>query len=256
MTAMGDEPMMPPVSHGTARHATGKTPLQIEVDIAATRVELGEIIGALERKLAPRQLLESGVDMLTDAISIKSRRISQSLRTQPLPLALVGLSVGWVLFQGTRPRPAQAAHEADERPLERGEEVPGTMDRKAAEVRESTDQIDAWKKSGAAPEKPWVVTAKGAASAPNRPRGRVSGLMDQRPLALGVLGLLAGAAVALMVPRSAAEERLIGPAGKRLREEVASFGREAVDRAQRIAERTVDAAAEVVLDAVSGAGGA
>jgi hypothetical protein len=245
--------MMPPVSHGTARDAAGNTPLQIEVDIAATRVELGEILGALERKLAPRQLLESGVDMLTHAISVKSRRISQSLRTRPLPLALVGLSIGWVLlFQGTRPRPSQAAHEADQRPFELAEDVRGAMAEKAA-VPESTDDADAWEKA-AATDKAWMVTPNGTRSAPNRPRGRVSGLMDQRPLALGVLGLLAGTAVALMLPRSAAEDRLIGPAGKRLREDVASFGREAVDRAQHIAEHTVDAAAEIVLDAIDGAG--
>jgi hypothetical protein len=168
-------------------------------------------------------------------------------------LALVGLSIGWVLlFQGTRPRPSQAAHEADQRPFELAEDVRGAMAEKAA-VPESTDDADAWEKA-AATDKAWMVTPNGTRSAPNRPRGRVSGLMDQRPLALGVLGLLAGTAVALMLPRSAAEDRLIGPAGKRLREDVASFGREAVDRAQHIAEHTVDAAAEIVLDAIDGAG--
>jgi hypothetical protein len=221
MTGMDDEPLMRPGSRGTNYDAAGKTPSQIEVDIAATRAELGEIIGTLEHKLAPRRLLESGVDTLRDAIS-------QNLRSQPLPLALVGLGIGWLLMsQGTRPRPSRAAHDADQ----------------------STEHAYAREKSGAVMERAQVAL-DAADSALNRPRGHV---MDQRPLALGVLGLLAGAAVALILPRSKAEERLIGAAGERLREETASLGREVGERAQHIAERTVDAAAETVRHAINGA---
>ncbi len=71
---------------------------------------------------------------------------------------------------------------------------------------------------------------------------------------LGVLGFLAGVGVALALPRSAAEERQIGPVGEWLREQAASLGREAVERAQHAAERTVDAAAEVLRNAIGDAG--
>jgi Protein of unknown function (DUF3618) len=222
MTEMDGKPLMRPVSHDSAYDAASKTLSQIEVDIAATRAELGETIGTLERKLAPRQLLESGVDTLRDAIS-------QNLRSQPLPLALVGLGIGWLLMsQGTRLRPSRAAHDADQ----------------------STDYASAREKSGAVMERAQVAL-DGAGSALNRPRGHA---MDAGPLALGVLGLLAGAAAALMLPRSKTEERLIGPAGERLREETASLGREVGERAQHIAERTVDAAADTVRQAINGAG--
>jgi len=221
MTGMDSEPLMRPGSHGANYDATGKTPSQIEVDIAATRSELGGIIGALEHKLAPQRLLESGVDTLKDSIS-------QNLRGQPLSLALAGLGVGWLLMSdGRRLRPTRPAHE----------------------VR-SAHYADTRKETGAimnnAPVAPDV-----AGGALDQARGRV---MNQRPLVLGLLGLLAGATAALLLPRSKAEERLIGPAGARLREETGGLGREVGERAQRIAERTVDAGAKIVRHPINGAG--
>ena len=49
------------------------------MNIATTRAELGDIIGALERKLAPRQLLDSGVVMLKDVIASEANRLNQRL---------------------------------------------------------------------------------------------------------------------------------------------------------------------------------
>jgi hypothetical protein len=75
MTGVDDEPPMRPVFRGPSYQTGRKTPTQIEGDITATRDQLGEIIGALEYKLAPRRLLASGVDGLTDAISQNLRRL-------------------------------------------------------------------------------------------------------------------------------------------------------------------------------------
>jgi hypothetical protein len=196
----------------------GKTPSQIEADIAGARAELGETIGALERKLAPRRLLASGVDALTNAIS-------QNLRSQPMPLALVGLGIGWLLMpQETKPSPLRAAQAA-----EPSADSPYAREKSAAAMQRARMALDD-------PGSPLT-----------RPRG---GVMDQRPLALGVLGLLAGAAVALMLPRSKTEECLIRTAGDRLREETADLGREA---GERVADRAIDAAVETLRHAINDA---
>jgi Protein of unknown function (DUF3618) len=226
MIATEHEPMTRPLSNGTVYDGAGNTPSRIEADIAATRAELGEILGAIERKLEPRLLLEAGVDTLKSAIGSNTSRLGQSLRSQSLPLALIGLGIGWLLAsQTTRPRRPQAAHGTDERA------------------------------SGLAGEECETVAPGGAGSTLNRSSGGPSGLTDQGPLVLGVLGFLAGVGVALVLPRSAAEERQIGPVGEWLREQAASLGREAVERAQHAAERTVDAAAEMLRNAIGDAGG-
>lgn len=221
MTGMDSGALMRSGPRGTNYDATGKTPSQIEVDIAATRSELGGIIGALEHKLAPQRLLESGVNTLNDAIS-------HNWRSQPLPLALAGLGVGWLLMSdGTRLRPSRPADEVD-------------TSAQYANARKETGGIMSSAR----------VTSDVAGGALDRARGRV---MNQRPLVLGLLGLLAGATAALLLPRSKAEERLIGPARAQLREETGSLAREVGERAQHIAERTVDAAPKTVRHGLNGA---
>ncbi len=80
-------------------------------------------------------------------------------------------------------------------------------------------------------------------------------LMQEQPLLIGALGLLAGAALALLLPRSRIEERVIGPAADQLRDKASELGREAVDRAQHVAERTVDAAVGAAKDTINEATG-
>jgi hypothetical protein len=92
------------------------------------------------------------------------------------------------------------------------------------------------------------ITPDDGGSALNRASGRAG---DQRPLALAVLGVVAGAVAALVLPRSAAEEHLIRPTGERLREETANLGREA---GERVADLAIDAAVETVRHAVNDAG--
>jgi histone H3/H4 len=53
-----------------------------------------------------------------------------------------------------------------------------------------------------------------------------------------------------MLRRTPLEERLIGLVCDLLREEAVRLGREAVERAQHSAKRTIDSSAEVVRDAI------
>jgi hypothetical protein len=77
-----------------------KRPDEIEKEIARTRAKMSETLDALERRLAPRHLLEKGVDMLKDTIEgkIDTRQIGDVLRDNPIPLALIGAGLGWLLF--------------------------------------------------------------------------------------------------------------------------------------------------------------
>jgi hypothetical protein len=239
-----------PSRRDTAYVPAGNTPSQIEVDVATTRAELGETLGALERKLAPRQLLGCGVDVLKNVINGTKRPLRPSSQGQPLPLALVGLSIGLLLLsQRTRPRPSQAAHETDERARERTANMRETVTDTTSHSAEPIGFGRTRGKSSAMPD-----NADAADNAQNHPSGRASGLTSRHPLALGAASLLAGAVVALVLPRSAAEERLTGPVGDWVREEAANLGCDVLDRAQYVAERTVDVAVEVARDAINDVG--
>jgi hypothetical protein len=80
----------------------GKKPAEIEAEIARTRSDLSETLEALEDKLAPRQLLERGLDMVRHSMDGNSTgRIGETLRENPVPLALIGLGLGWLMLSKT-----------------------------------------------------------------------------------------------------------------------------------------------------------
>lgn len=273
--------------------ATGKSPDEIEQDIAETRGQLGAILDALEHQLAPRHLLDRGVDMLKDTMSgAGDGRLTDTLRRHPVPLALLGAGLGWMAVSMTGrsgrlgERVSGALHGAGHRTGELAgdvrDKVSGMTLGEAAESTpghypgaEPADYAYARQKSGdamaearsAVRDKMGRVQAAGS-SALSRASGYVgragdklhdardglTRMIEDHPIAVGALGLVAGAVMAALLPRSDAEERLVGPAGEQLRDRAASVGREAAERAQQVAERTVDAATDAARQALNEVG--
>lgn len=241
--------LLPPA--GDDRYdASGKSPERIAEDIVATRAELGAILTALERRLTPQQFLEKGMDMLKDTIEGGGGGLGDMLRRHPVPLALIGMGIGWIIVAATgrggqddagAPYPTAPAGIAHAR-----EKAGEAMDRAQQAVSETAEHArdgvkTAWQQA--------EDFAQAAADRLTRPRRRVGELLTDHPLAFGALGLLAGVATALLLPKSAAEQRLIGPAGDELRHQAADLGRGAMARARHVAERTLGAAKDAVTAA-------
>jgi hypothetical protein len=286
--------IIPPADGDSGAYdASGKTPEEIEQDIGETRAELGEILDALERQLAPRQLLERGVDMLKDTMSGDANGLAETLRNHPVPLVLIGAGLGWLLMGGMRggAGAGEGAAALRGRVAGRASDFAGQVRDKVAgghspaaqpaapapypteaagyayarqksgQARVADIKTDA---GGSAQEKlrrareaggtAWRRAGDYAGSAGDQlgdMRDRVVQLVEEHPVAVGALGFLAGALTALLLPRSAVEQRWVGPAGERLRHQAAGLGREAGARAQHVAEQTVDAAAGAVRDVVN-----
>jgi len=275
--------------------AGGKSADEIEQDIAETRGQLGAILDALEHRLAPRHLLDKGVDMLKDTMSgaggTGGNGLAETLRRHPVPLALLGVSLGWMAVSmtgrggrlGERVSGAlhDAGHRAGELAGDARDKVAGMTLGDAAETpgpyagAEPADYAYARQKSGeamteargAVREKIGRAQAAGSAALAQAggyvgkagdklhdARDGLTRLIEDHPIAVGALGVVAGAVMAALLPRSAAEERLVGPAGEQLRDGAANLGREAAERAQQVAERTVDAATDAVREALNEAG--
>jgi hypothetical protein len=283
-----------PISAGDGGYdSSGKSLDDIEEDIVRTRGQLGAILDELERQLAPRHLLERGVDMLKGTMSGEGSGLGGSLRRHPVPLALLGVGVGWMVMslsgRGGRlgERVSGVLQDAGQRAGalagQMREKVAGSTSSAAAESApapyptESAGYAYARQKSGEAMGRAqdavqdtarWAQDAGSAAweqasdaagkagDTLHDAGDRLTRLVEDHPLAMGALGLLAGSVIAALLPRSDAEERLVGPASAQLRNGAASLGREAVERAQQVAERTVDAAIEAVRAAVNEAGDA
>jgi gas vesicle protein len=278
--------------------ATGKSPEQIEADLAKTRAGIGEILDAIERRLAPRHLLGKGIDMVKDTMSRDDGGLGDMLRSHPVPLALIGMGVGWLLTSSTargrlaeyggavKERVAGATHTASGRagelagqlrhkmadwrgaaessaaaryPTESagyayarqksGEALDKASDAVAEAGGKLGDTIERGKQAGAAAWEQARSHAKDTGPHFSRVDDRFSDLMQEHPLAVGALSFLAGAVIALLLPKSGVEERAAGDSGDALREHAADLGRTAAERARDVAERTADAAADVVNEA-------
>lgn len=297
MSADRDDVVLPPRPAAESGYdPSGKSPDEIEEDISETRAELGVILDELERKLSPRHLLERGVDMLKDSMSGDgSSKIGDRLRSNPVPLALIGIGLGWMLMSSTgagrgrlgeyggalRERVSDAAQNIRERAGELAEQVrdkiPGMAGSSGGSASgpyptESSGYAYARQKSGdtmgraqgtvAAARDTVQDTMRRAQERASdyagqagdqlyQARDRFTELVEEHPIAAGALGFLAGTLIALALPRTEIEERLVEPVGEQIRGQAASVGREAVDRAHDVAGRTVDAAVGAVKEAVN-----
>jgi hypothetical protein len=161
----------------------GKSVAEIEREIDRTRAELGAVLGAIERQIGPRQLLERGADMLKETLGGGGGMVGETMRNHPLPLALIGAGLGWLLVEAT----AGSGTE--------GIAASSAADGEYAYARTKTPMGDA---------------AGGVDGAPSRTRDRIRRGIEENPLALGVIGLLAGAALGLLLPKTKVEERWLG----------------------------------------------
>jgi hypothetical protein len=196
MTAVGDD-------------AAWRSPDEIENDIDATRARLGATLEALERKLAPERLLEEGMDMARDTMNDNLGRLGETLRENPIPLALVGLGVGWLLLSGSGKAGNGAAMPSVRRV---GEKVAGAFDRVTEAASEARDYAHARLKSGADAalnetldqgRQAWTSAADYAGDHARQARSEAARLIDEHPLAIGALGFLAGIVAGAAFPAAA-----------------------------------------------------
>jgi hypothetical protein len=123
-----------------------KSPDEIEGEIARTRAHMSETIDALERTLAPRHLLEKGVDMLKDTMqgNINTRWVGETLRDNPIPLALIGVGLGWLLFHNVRATRGTATHYSRRLRDGMSDAVSGVGDTVGSAAGSVTERVKGW----------------------------------------------------------------------------------------------------------------
>jgi uncharacterized protein (TIGR02284 family) len=86
-----------------------RTPEEIEHDIAAIRARMDRTLDELEFRLAPGQLVSGAVDVVQDVVRGNPGRLSQAIRSNPLPVLLIGVGALWLGITMARTRPDDAA---------------------------------------------------------------------------------------------------------------------------------------------------
>ena len=241
---------------------------RIQASIERTRGDLDRTLSAIERRLAPGQLMEDGVYFLrNNGATEYVQNLGAAAKNDPIPLALVGVGIAWLMLSNGPRRDSfdadsrsrvgdlasTAADHASAAATAVGDtasgvaaSVKGTLSSVKDKVSQTTQRIsdtaqsarDRARRVGDSARQVGSTARHGA----ERVRGSYAYLVNEQPLALGAIGLALGVALAAAAPRTRTEDDLLGDTSDRLKNDVKEAGREQLGRAKHAAAAAEDAA--------------
>jgi hypothetical protein len=218
------------VSERDAGHAD---PERIQRQIEETRSHMTSTLTELERKLSARQLTNDVFDAMREAVigtGDGSKVMIEFIKKNPVPAALIGLGIGWMLFGATRPRAAtHRAATPPETEHRRGANGGANGSGMASRVSAATGHYAA--RVG--------DTASSYA-------GRARSMAEDNPLAIGAVGLVLGGLIGALLPMTRRESEWFGSAQAQFVDQAEELGRETLERARDVAEHAGRAAVDVV----------
>ncbi len=222
--------------------------VHIQRDIEHTRAQLDHTLSAIEQRLAPGQLFEDGIDYLRHHGAHEyMANLRESVKREPIPLALVGVGLAWMMMsggrangraEGTSPR---AGGELSAKAGDAADALRGKASAASSTVSHLAEQTsnkvsDLAEDARARARLAGETMRHGAA----RVRSGYEHLVEEQPLALGAIGFALGVVLASAAPRSRAEDRLLGHTSDRLKDDIGQFGREQANRVAGAAAAAVD----------------
>ena len=239
------------------------------VEIERTRADMSETVDAIQDRLSPQNLKEQAKDRVREATVGKAQEagsgITDTIKRNPLPAALTGLGLGWLLVSARRqnssrtPTNEYAPVARDYPPSYPDGEVEGSSTGQT--LRDAKGKVG--ETAGQAQEKASQVagqTRDRAGDLAGKVQNRASRLGDQtrntarragtgsrrmlreNPLAVGVLAAGVGAAMGLAIPETSKESEVMGEARDNLVDKAQEKAQEAQQRVQRVAEEAQGAA--------------
>jgi len=241
-----------------------RRPEEIQAEIERTRTDLNHTLSAIEQRLNPSELLDRGFDYLRDNGAREYVvNLGVAARQDPLPLALVGVGLAWLMMSsraGSRvdrvhvgsPGPSADELRSGVRDTTAGvrdsvsgavsgvKDAVASMRDKVSSVRDSaartsqkiSDSTQRISQTAQAARDKASQMGSAAREQADRMRSGIDRLINEQPLALGAVGLAVGAVLAATAPRTRQEDRLMGDLSDRLKDDVKQAGEEQLDRVQ------------------------
>lgn len=215
----------------TESHHNGhKSPQEIEAQINHTRAELSETLDAISRKLSPGELVDQALGYLRGPNEFVSH-LGESVKRNPVPVALVGIGLSWLMVSGREGSMPQAGGQrAETSGPSLGERMAQVGDR----VQSGTEQVRT--QVGAMSERLHEHSARAQQGMQN--------LWQEQPLVVGMLGLALGAVVGALLPSSRREDELMGEQRDEVLRKAAQLGEERMHDAAEAAHLGVEQAPE------------
>ncbi|HET7587193.1 MAG TPA: DUF3618 domain-containing protein [Gammaproteobacteria bacterium] len=223
----------------------------LESEAEATRQRMNETIEALEYKLSPGQLLDESIDYLRHSGSGEfMSNLTRSARTNPMPVVLAGISLGWLMLTNPARQPYDGARlgQAKDRTKGKAKAAAGKAQEAAHSTRERMHDArermhDARERMYEAGEGTRALGGKAADNA-RRAADQFSRILHEQPLVVGALGLALGAALGAGLPSTETEDEVMGEARDQAVDKAAEAGREQAEKVQATAQAAAQSAAE------------
>ena len=85
------------------KNTDNRSPEEIESDIARTRADFTSTIDAIQHKLSPSEMMDQAVDYaLSTPPGAFSMNLVNSVRDNPIPVALIGVGIAWLMAAGRK----------------------------------------------------------------------------------------------------------------------------------------------------------
>ena len=253
------------------------------IEIERTRADMSETVDAIQERLSPQNLKEQAKDRVKEATVGRARDarsgVIDTVRANPLPAALTGIGLGWLLMSARKQSPAQPryrddayryrtptneyAREVDEYPVapkylpregDEGASAGETLGRARDRVGETATQAQdkAGDLAGRAQDKAGDLGSRvqdrasrlgsQARHQASRAGSGFQRMLNENPLTVGALAVGTGAAIGLAIPETSKEHEVMGEARDTVVEKAQEKAQEVQQSVQRVAEEAQGAA--------------
>lgn len=207
------------------KHNGGRRPDEILAEIDRTRGEMDRTLSAIEQRLTPGQLVDQGLSYFRESGANEFvQNLGGAAKNNPLPVALVGIGLTWLMALGRQPAQHQGfgAYEAES-------SGPGMRERASGAMQGISERVGSAKsRIGDTASSQW-----------ERARGGVDYMIHEQPLALGAIGVAIGAVLAAAAPRTRKEQELMGEASRSVTEKAKDLGAQQLEKAQEVTQEAV-----------------
>jgi len=251
---------------------------EIEREVEATRGDLDRTVEALKEKMTPGQLVDEVMDAMGGPVQEMAANLGAQVRANPLPLALIGAGVAWLIFgrgssssydeqRSFRPSRRLDRDLADFEPDYEAGPDSGYLDYDTAEGEGRIGRVKNAARDGADKARRAVSSAKStvaqktqaarqrtsefadtarqrAGEYAQRGRDAYMDTLDREPLIVGAVGFAVGAAIGAAIPSTPLEDRYVGPLRDRALDEGRTRAKQGLEQAKDVAKKTVDSVRE------------
>lgn len=237
---------------------------QIRSEIDRTRADMDETFAALDAKLTPSQIGMEVWHLFKGGSTAGAGKLWRIAREHPMPAAVIGLGLGWLLMESSKHEDGRAADfgsyragYAEDFEDEEGNLLSAAKDKARDAVgtaREKVGEAADWTREHASDlghrAKDQAQALKGKArSQARRAKTGLWRTLEENPLLVGAATLAVGVIAGLAIPETDRENELMGETRDRLFEQAKETGQQTMEKGKHVVEAVADTVKEEVKNA-------